>query len=152
MAKSGMDDEALAIQRAARELEKLDDASAQARVAFYLYLRYTAAGDRIAPGGVAPATPAALPVSAPQHAVSGPPAPAADDRAPAAPAPAAAPAGGRAPGTPALPPGAQAGLDLSGKGSENDDDASDMDRRPPPPPEPEPSFEGDDDDGVEVEI
>ena len=81
LAKSGMDDEALSIQRAAREIEKLDDSGAQARVAFYLYLRYTAAGDRIAPGEapsaparIAPSTaPAAVAPSAAQQPVSGAP-------------------------------------------------------------------------------
>lgn len=118
--KGSMDDEALCIQRSAREIEKLDDEAAQARVAFYLYLRYTAAGDRIAPGGMMPAAPAAaLPGGTPKAPVSAPSADVVD----------VATVGG--PGAADGPPGdtPSPGLDLSGTGSENDDDAGDM--KPP---------------------
>lgn len=81
MSKRGMDDEALVIQRSAREIETLDDPTAQARVALFLYLRYTAAGDRIAPGGVAPSPVPSLPAASPQTAPSNPPA-AEPDRTP----------------------------------------------------------------------
>ena len=47
MARGKTDQEVLAISRASKHLEDLEDPRAQARVASYLYMRFTAAGESI---------------------------------------------------------------------------------------------------------
>lgn len=47
MARGRTDQEVLCISRAAKHLEELEDPRAQARVASYLYMRFTAAGESI---------------------------------------------------------------------------------------------------------
>lgn len=49
MGRGKTDDELLALGRANRLLEDLDDPRAQARIAQYLYMRFTDAGDNILP-------------------------------------------------------------------------------------------------------
>ena len=122
--KGSMDDEALCIQRCAREIEKLDDVHAEARVSFYLYLRYTAAGSRIA------ASPSEPPVeSSPMLACSTESSPTPDAAVVDSDPPPAAeneqPEGADAPEqprdrAPVVPP-MDGGWDLSGSGSEDDD-------------------------------
>lgn len=127
MAKKGMDDEALTIQRCARMIEDLGDEPAQARVALFLFLRYTGAGDLIVPGHGAGALPpmgtptAAWSVGAARitHAVRAPSAPedAASGTAPTADDDADGSDNGAADGN-AEP----SGWDISGMGSEHDDE------------------------------
>lgn len=139
MAKKGMDDEALTIQRCARLIEDLEDEAGQARVALYLYLRYTAAGERIAPGHAdaqpsrwrpafaGPAEPIAghptaePPVSGPEP-IPDAPTPPDDSGAADAPAGAADDDEQEEESDDEQP----TGWDIGGQGSDQDDDASDL--------------------------
>jgi len=149
MARGRTDQEVLCISRASKLLEELDDPRAQARVASYLYMRFTSAGELILQSEDRAlynedkrqiplpfvATPApTLPPTAPAPATPQ------GASAPASTQPAASSAG-TAPGTPAAPKslkdapfflGGGPGWDASGKGSEHDDDPTP--KAPPKPP------------------
>lgn len=146
MAKNSMDEEALTIQRASRELEKLDDPLAQARVALYLHYRYTNAGDSIAPNAVAlfhrraaearygivrqqpevvyasgAPEPAREPATAPEESLPES-SPESAEELPGEAAEEPSEAGAVASAVASAVAGAQQGWDLSGEGSRNDDE------------------------------
>jgi len=113
------DDEILAMRRCAREIEKLEDPRAEARVACYLSMRFTKAIDVMLPQGVDRA-PAPSPMTAPSATET------ADETAPApADGPVSAPAADPADAILDDPPSAE-GWDISGAGSETDDNQGDL--------------------------
>jgi hypothetical protein len=129
--RSRSDEELLVLGRAARLIEQLEDPRAQARVATYLYHRYTSAGEVILPAeerrGMREVAGDVLPQQLPLAGTDpGPPpappaAPTPAGGPPAAPTPPAAPAAATAASTTTTEP-AQTGLNLSGNGSDRDDE------------------------------
>jgi hypothetical protein len=149
MARGRSDQEVLVLGRVSKAIEELDDPMAAARIASYLYLRFTAAGEAVLQSedraAIVSATTGHGATMAPALP---PPAPATPLAAPAA-GTGQRGAAGREPGTPAgatvapastpaaAPKAAEeapkSGWDLSGKGSEHDDDPE------PPKPAPKPT-------------
>lgn len=145
MARGRSDQEVLVLGRVSKAIEELDDPMAAARIASYLYLRFTAAGeavlqseDRIA---IVSATTGHATTAAPALPPPGPatplpaPVPGTAQRGGTGREPGPQPGATQAPTSPAATaPKAteepvKTGWDLSGKGSEHDDDPE-----PPKPP------------------
>lgn len=134
MARRSTDEDILAMSRAAREIEQLDDPAAQARVATYLYLRFTSAGESIAVTGDRPRPPAQTSAPAPQltlpEVVTPAPATAPHNAPDVAPVPEPTPAGNGPDGAAAAPE-SPPGWGLAGDGSSDDAGLPAMPKNPP---------------------
>jgi hypothetical protein len=118
MGRQKKNDEILAMSRCLREIEKLDDPRAQARVAMYLGLRFTRAVDQLLPGGTDYPVTITVPKSRPENAISMP--------ADTGPGVDVGPDDDAPDGIldePADEGPQDEGWDISSEGSENDDDA-----------------------------
>lgn len=136
------DEETLVLGRVSRMLEQMEDAKAQARIATYIFHRFTVAGDHILPieDQPAPADRRQLEIAFPATATRPAAAPAASGTGATRPATTAGQETGAtvAQSAPVEPP-KTSGWDLSSNGSDNDDEPVEAKPKKPKAARAEPS-------------